>query len=382
MPPKSKSSQPGKKVVEKKAEKVVEDKTFGLKNKKGAKQQRFIQQIQHQAKPGGKANTSKSDDPRKLEREKKLKEQKEMNLLFRPVTTQKVEKGTDPKSVLCAFYKQGQCTKGERCKFSHDLNLERKSEKRSVYVDLRDDDEDTMENWDESKLQEVVEKKHGESEKKMPPTTIICKYFLDAVEQRKYGWFWTCPNGTSCIYRHALPPGFMLKRDLKEEKKDEESLEDLIEREMATLTGNLTKVTQDTFIAWKKRKLKELQDASLQLEEKKRSDYKAGRHANLSGRDMFFFNPDLAKMDQVEDGDETFDLHHLEQDESTEEFHEIRFDDWKLESLQLDDEVNGKAIVKSGKGDVDSVPVDIDLFMEDINMDELNEALKDISVND
>jgi len=28
------------------------------------------------------------------------------------------------------------------------------------------------------------------------------------VENCKYGWFWTCPNGgDACMYRHALPPG-------------------------------------------------------------------------------------------------------------------------------------------------------------------------------
>lgn len=48
--------------------------------------------------------------------------------------------GVDPKSVLCAFYKQGQCTKGDKCKFSHDLSMERKCEKRNVYVDARDED--------------------------------------------------------------------------------------------------------------------------------------------------------------------------------------------------------------------------------------------------
>ena len=51
--------------------------------------------------------------------------------------------GADPKSVLCEFFKQGLCTKGDKCKFSHDLNLERKSEKRSMYVDMRDGAEDT-----------------------------------------------------------------------------------------------------------------------------------------------------------------------------------------------------------------------------------------------
>lgn len=51
-----------------------------------------------------------------------------------------VTAGVDPKSVLCAFYKQGQCTKGDKCKFSHDLSMERKCEKKSVYVDERDED--------------------------------------------------------------------------------------------------------------------------------------------------------------------------------------------------------------------------------------------------
>lgn len=81
--------------------------------------------------------------------------------------------GADPKSVICAFFKQGQCTKGNKCKFSHDLATERKGEKRSVYVDMRDDEEDTMENWDEAKLNEVIEKKHGEAESKMPNTEIV-----------------------------------------------------------------------------------------------------------------------------------------------------------------------------------------------------------------
>lgn len=51
------------------------------------------------------------------------------------------------------------------------------------------------------------------------------------------------------MYRHALPPGFVLKKDKKKEEKDEEiSLEELIENEV-----RLDKVTQtggyeETFI--------------------------------------------------------------------------------------------------------------------------------------
>lgn len=44
-----------------------------------------------------------------------------------------------------------------------------------MYVDLRDGEEnDTMENWDEDKLKEVVDKKHGENDKKHPSTDIVC----------------------------------------------------------------------------------------------------------------------------------------------------------------------------------------------------------------
>lgn len=100
--------------------------------------------------------------------------------VHRPVQTQKVEKGTDPKSVVCAFFKAGQCGKGDKCKFSHDLAVERKVEKRSIYVDMRDDGEDdNMENWNDEKLQEVVGKKHA-SEKRMPTTDIVnCIYNLN-----------------------------------------------------------------------------------------------------------------------------------------------------------------------------------------------------------
>lgn len=70
----------------------------------------------------------------------------------------------------------------------------------------------------------------------------------------------------------------------KEDKKDEISLEDLIERERAALSasGKFTKVTLESFIAWKKRKVKEKKAAALKDEEKKRNDYKAGRQHGVT----------------------------------------------------------------------------------------------------
>jgi DRG Family Regulatory Proteins, Tma46/Zinc finger C-x8-C-x5-C-x3-H type (and similar) len=240
------------------------------------------------------------------------------------VITQKIDAGTDPKSVLCAFFKQGQCTKGDKCKFSHDLNIERKAEKRSMYVDAREAENETMENWDENKLKEVVEKKHAAE--KTNATTIICKFFLEAVEKSLYGWFWECPNGGKCIYRHALPPGYVLKKDKKkDDKKDEISLEELIETERAGLGTTTTKVTLETFLAWKKRKIEEKKAVALEDEKKKLKDFKSGKQFGISGREMFSFNPDL--VNDALDGDEgdvAFD-YVREQDENEGDFKEIDF---------------------------------------------------------
>lgn len=53
---------------------------------------------------------------------------------------------------------------GNRCKFSHDLNVGKKAAKIDLYTDKRDTDKeaDQMDSWDQSKLEEVVKEKHGE----------------------------------------------------------------------------------------------------------------------------------------------------------------------------------------------------------------------------
>ncbi|KAB5577437.1 hypothetical protein PHYPO_G00209950 [Pangasianodon hypophthalmus] len=312
MPPKKPAQPTGnKKTQEKKKEKIIEDKTFGLKNKKGAKQQKFIKAVTQQVKYG--QQNSRQIAAAEVDKNKKgdkKKEISELNELFKPVVAaQKVSKGVDPKSVLCAFFKQGQCTKGDKCKFSHDLSLDRKCEKRSVYVDVREEEleKDTMENWDEKKLEEVVNKKHGEAEKKKAKTQIVCKYFLEAIENNKYGWFWVCPaGGDGCMYRHALPVGFVLKKDKKKEENEEEeiSLEELIENERAALGLNVTRITLETFLAWKKRKRQEKIDKAQQDMERKKADFKAGKSLGVSGREVFEFRPELVN-DDDEEADDT-----------------------------------------------------------------------------
>lgn len=64
----------------------------------------------------------------------------------------------------------------------------------------------------------------------------VCKYFLEAVEKKQYGWFWACPNGgKDCHYRHALPPGYVLKSQMKallEEETEKISIEEEIENQV------------------------------------------------------------------------------------------------------------------------------------------------------
>ncbi|XP_077437561.1 zinc finger CCCH domain-containing protein 15 isoform X1 [Vanacampus margaritifer] len=332
MPPKKPApAAANKKTQEKKKEKIIEDKTFGLKNKKGAKQQKFIKNVTQQVKYGQQNPRQVREKQSRLafyvpktldiccvcvqaeadksnKKTDKKKELDELNELFKPVVAaQKVSKGVDPKSVLCAFYKQGQCTKGDKCKFSHDLSMERKGEKKSVYVDERDEEleKDTMDNWDEKKLEEVVNKKHGEAEKKKSKTQIVCKFFLDAIENNKYGWFWACPGGGGdCMYRHALPPGFVLKREKKKEEKDQEiSMEELIESERAALGPSVTRITLETFLAWKKKKRQEKLAKAREEMEKKKADFKAGKSLVVSGREVFEFRPELVDDDDDEADD-------------------------------------------------------------------------------
>jgi len=98
-----------------------------------------------------------------------------------------------------------------------------------LYVDQRDTKREagdesasdgTMEEWDQEELERVIKQRHNQQNR----SEIVCKYFLEAVEKKKYGWFWECPNGANCQYRHALPPGFVL---VSKKKEPEEPVEEI-----------------------------------------------------------------------------------------------------------------------------------------------------------
>ncbi|KAK1247025.1 hypothetical protein MKX08_000827 [Trichoderma sp. CBMAI-0020] len=290
MPPKKEQKAGGGKKPS--AAKLVEDRTFGMKNKKGAQAQRQIQQMTANLKGSGSAEErKKAAEKAQREKEKKAAEDARREteaLLNKPAQIQKVPFGVDPKTVVCIFYKKGDCEKGKKCKFAHDLSIERKTEKKNLYTDVRQEEDDkkkveTSADWDEEQLRKVVLSKKGNQK---TSTDKVCKFFIQAIEDGKYGWFWICPNGgDKCMYKHALPPGFILKT--KEQRAAEKALldksplktltlEDFLESERHKLTGTLTPVTPESFAKWKKERM-----------DKKAAEEQARKAKDSTGRALF-----------------------------------------------------------------------------------------------
>ena len=138
------------------------DRIFGLKNKHTSKHaQQFVQDVERNMKqlPGEqqKAEAKKREnDKRKAAEEQAQRELDEMMGLA--IKQPKVPEGVDPKTIPCEFFKKGRCAKGWKCKFSHEKNTRKGTEKIDLFVDHRDDaekekDSDKMDDWDQDKLE-------------------------------------------------------------------------------------------------------------------------------------------------------------------------------------------------------------------------------------
>lgn len=297
-------------------------------------------------------------DAQKKKEEEKARE-KELNDLFKVAVSQpKVPVGVDPKSIVCEFFKVGQCQKGFKCKFSHDLNVQRKGEKIDIYTDKRDTE--TMEDWDQETLEKVVESKRTEYQQNKP-TDIVCKYFLDAVEKKQYGWFWVCPNGgKDCHYRHALPPGYVLKSQMKallEEESEKVAIEDEIEDQRKKVQTT-TPMTTELFMEWKRKKAEE-REAGLAALRAERA-----KNDRMSGRELFMVDASVF----VDDA-EAYEVYerHEEESEANEEQGKNGQDEGPSSSTS-----NGK----EAEEEPDDEDIDDD---DDLDIDELNELEASLS---
>ncbi|GLT79301.1 hypothetical protein SLA2020_507940 [Shorea laevis] len=253
MPPK----QPSKAELAKK-QKIVEDKTFGLKNKMSIKPNFGIKILEIYLVVSYAVHLRVKISVFIAKQKCILSLACLMNshelihgfCIQQIVVSQpKVPVGVDPKSMVCEFYKVGQCQKGFTCKFSRDLNVQRKGEKINLYSDKRDEGSCMnivfylivilaviwlvflkfvllsiyglsffKKQW-RTGIKRLWRRLWSQKKKEYnrnKSTDIACKYFLEAVEKKQYGWFWVCPNGgKDCHYRHALPPGYVSKSQMK-----------------------------------------------------------------------------------------------------------------------------------------------------------------------
>jgi len=100
------------------------------------------------------------------------------------------------------------------------------------------------------------------------------------------------------MYKHRLPPGFVLKAQRKEqeaaEKANEITLEEFLEHQRKRLpTTQLTPVNEETFAVWKKLRLDKKAAEEEAQKNKKATQAQANKLAGLSGKEMFTLNPDM-----------------------------------------------------------------------------------------
>eukprot|EP00753_Platysulcus_tardus_P022130 PLAT9338.1.p2 GENE.PLAT9338.1~~PLAT9338.1.p2 ORF type:complete len:436 (+),score=226.81 PLAT9338.1:28-1335(+) len=391
----------------KRRERVVADKTFGMKNKNKSKRvQAKIRAMSRSVKGAGRSRKGgeSAEESQKYERRRAKKEreaaEREMASLFTVsgLKQPKLKPGQDPKDVCCVFFKVGSCKRGDRCKFAHDLRAGRRAKRRAITADeeaeeARKKAEAERRRTETAKTQEELETMIDQKRTRVNrnlPTTIVCRYFLDAVEKGLYGWFWECPNGGDrCKYRHCLPPGFVFKtaeerrreKELAEAAQTEESIEEVIEKLRSELTGEGTPVTAESFAAWQARKreqreAKRKEEAAAATAAAKRRGI--GRMFGISGRALFSFDESLFKdADDALDDDDIVDMGEDVEDE--EEGDTTSAIDGALpdEDGVTDPDAGGSAEVTVAGVDGSAIAIELDeslyLGEEDIDLDELDD---------
>ena len=156
--------------------------------------------------------------------------------------------------------------------------------------------------------------------------------------------------------------------------------------ELSAQNKSLTPITLQTFVAWKKRKLREKKAKEQKENEDKKKKMKQGFTVGMSGRDMFMFDPKMvSNEDDDEEGGEAYDLATMSKDneENLEEdqvkVHEIKFDEFGIMDDGLE-ESTADQLKNLGKDNEEgATAIDEDLF-EDEDLEELEEDMQNLDV--
>src|SRR5271169_664310 len=108
--------------------------------------------------------------------------------------------------------------------------------------------------------------------------------------------------GDKCIYRHALPPGYVLKSQKNEDDEEEKiTLEQFIEtaRHQLPPSSELKPVTAESFAEWHKAKMKAEQDAEI-----KKTELAKEKGTGITGREFFQSGAYQEQEEDEEDGED------------------------------------------------------------------------------
>lgn len=201
---------------------------------------------------------------------------------------------------------------------------------------------------------------------------------------------WLCEYQSCSLLDPHLLLFQVLKKDAKKNKKEEISIEDLVERERAALGPDLPKITLSSFLAWKKQKIEDRRTKAATDTEKRKAEFVAGKSVGLSGREMFTFNPLLVGDDQMEDGETAFDSATREDLDPDDDVVALDFE--KLAAGARDADGSGTVSERKRLYDFTSAaaaaaentgPINEELFDDEEDLlSELEEAVSGITVDD
>ncbi|KAM0672510.1 hypothetical protein CWI42_100480 [Ordospora colligata] len=250
----AKKQQEVKQKSSKDIKKELEEKAFGLKNKK--QKAAIMKQLES-------LNLKE-----RLEKKEKMKKE-EMKAYVKQV----IPIGVDPKTIQCINFLNKICPDGDDCKFAHEVV--KKVEKQSTEV--------------------VAEKAKS-----------ICRFLIDALHSGEYKSDWKCPF-PECNDVHRLV-------EMKEDVQVELTLEEYIEFSRQSLPAELTPLTEERFKEWKIKKQNEEKEHARRV--KALSTGVLGIELFQTRRDLFKDDEEAGEEDYAErcysDSDESDVQSHVE----------------------------------------------------------------------